>query len=308
MSFKEPLLVTPTPSSMNLTTPALREASQPQPKSISSNQFVLPAWQQGLAGGISASIGSCITQPIDLVKTRSQLQADSQGLVHTVRSIYSNGGVLAFYRGLSASVSRQMLYSSARFALYDVLKSYNVNPMVAGLAAGACGSFLASPFDLALVRTQNSKVVPTPSLPSVLVEAYREGGLATLWRGSAANVTRGAVVTMCQLSTFERAKQLVADHVEKPLHPVLLAFIGASISGVCTALFASPFDVLKARAMNNKSDKVNVVSLAIHWTKQRGILGWWSGILPYYSRVAPQVTIMLVTWDAMQRQLIKAQS
>jgi len=47
-----------------------------------------------------------------------------RGTVSTTLLVVKNEGVMALYRGLSASLLRQMTYSTVRFGAYDAFKDF----------------------------------------------------------------------------------------------------------------------------------------------------------------------------------------
>lgn len=69
-------------------------------------------------------------------------------------------GILALYNGLTASLLRQLTYSTTRFAIYEAIKvnvkSETFYSKVAIAAfAGCAGGFVGTPADLVNVRMQN---------------------------------------------------------------------------------------------------------------------------------------------------------
>ena len=73
-------------------------------------------------GGLASAGAACCTHPLDLLKVHLQTAGKdkSMGLVGMTGSIVRNQGILALYNGLSASLLRQLTYSTTRFAIYDV--------------------------------------------------------------------------------------------------------------------------------------------------------------------------------------------
>jgi solute carrier family 25 oxoglutarate transporter 11 len=73
----------------------------------------------------------------------------------------AEGGVKGFYRGIDSALMRQAVYATARLGLYftftDMIKERNDGAfptqwkIMASLTAGAMGSTIGNPFDLALV-------------------------------------------------------------------------------------------------------------------------------------------------------------
>ena len=136
-----------------------------------------------LYGGLSCQFAVLFTNPIDVVKTRMQLSGELSGssgqsaaagarrpgLVAVAQSLAANEGPRAFYRGFTASILREALYSSTRMGLYEPLKELlapGVSPsntslsvrIIAGGLAGALGALVSNPTDLVRVRMQVSRI------------------------------------------------------------------------------------------------------------------------------------------------------
>ena len=74
-------------------------------------------------GGLASAGAACCTHPLDLLKVHLQTSGkEKSSLYKTTANIVRNQGVLALYSGLSASLMRQLTYSTTRFAIYDVSK------------------------------------------------------------------------------------------------------------------------------------------------------------------------------------------
>ncbi|ELR11898.1 uncharacterized protein ACA1_274740, partial [Acanthamoeba castellanii str. Neff] len=59
------------------------------------------------------------THPVDLLKgSASGLAAPQLGLWKTTVSVFKEGGMVALYQGLSASLLRQATYTTTRFGCY----------------------------------------------------------------------------------------------------------------------------------------------------------------------------------------------
>ena len=72
-------------------------------------------------GGIASMEAACCTHPLDLLKVHLQTAGkEKTSLLKTTVNIVKNQGVLALYSGLSASLLRQLTYSTTRFGIYDV--------------------------------------------------------------------------------------------------------------------------------------------------------------------------------------------
>lgn len=72
-------------------------------------------------GGLASAGAACITHPLDLLKVHLQTGGkEKTSLVKSTVHIVRTQGFLALYNGLSASLLRQLTYSTTRFAIYDV--------------------------------------------------------------------------------------------------------------------------------------------------------------------------------------------
>jgi len=97
-----------------------------------SNQVFLSKWY---FGGLASAGAACCTHPLDLIKVHFQTAQNSlptpnrtvgvqskPTLLSTTSRIIRNEGVFALYNGLTASLLRQLTYSTTRFGMYEVAK------------------------------------------------------------------------------------------------------------------------------------------------------------------------------------------
>lgn len=98
-------------------------------------------------GGVASSGAACVTHPLDLLKVTLQTQQEGKMTIFQLTGkIIRERGVFALYNGLSASLLRQITYSTTRFGLYEVGKqeygnSFAGKVMLAGISGAAGGKF-----------------------------------------------------------------------------------------------------------------------------------------------------------------------
>lgn len=74
-------------------------------------------------------------------------------------------GILALYNGLTASLLRQLTYSTTRFGIYETIKkrvksdAFYTKVAIAAVA-GCAGGFVGTPADMVNVRMQNDMKLP----------------------------------------------------------------------------------------------------------------------------------------------------
>lgn len=136
-------------------------------------------------GGIASAGAASCTHPLDLIKVHMQTSSkvtfsnvDGQAkpkmtMLSTTVSIVRHQGVLALYNGLSASLLRQLTYSTTRFGIYETAKKElnkrsgkqnNAIPfyqkVFLAAISGSVGGFLGAPADMINVRMQNDIKLP----------------------------------------------------------------------------------------------------------------------------------------------------
>ncbi|KAL1196286.1 Mitochondrial uncoupling protein 6 [Cardamine amara subsp. amara] len=140
--------------------------------------------------------------------------------------IVKTEGPAALFSGVSATILRQMLYSATRMGIYDFLKRRwtdrltgnfpLVTKITAGLIAGAVGSAVGNPADVAMVRMQADGSLPLSrrrnykSVMDALERIVRHEGVSSLWRGSWLTVNRAMIVTASQFATYDHVKEIMS--------------------------------------------------------------------------------------------------
>lgn len=133
---------------------------------MSLNEHKMSRWY---FGGLASAGAACFTHPLDLLKVILQTQQEGKlSIIQVTSKICREQGVLTLYNGISASLLRQLTYSTTRFGIYEVGKqsinsdSFISKIMLAG-AAGAAGGLVGTPADMVNVRMQNDVKLPRES-------------------------------------------------------------------------------------------------------------------------------------------------
>ncbi|XP_067228080.1 mitochondrial dicarboxylate carrier isoform X2 [Chanodichthys erythropterus] len=221
-------------------------------------------------GGIASCAAACCTHPLDLIKVHLQTQQEvKMRMTSMATQVVRSDGLLALYNGLSASLCRQMTYSMTRFAIYetvrDKISSRNQGPMpfyqkiLLAAFGGLTGGFIGTPADMVNVRMQNDVKLPLELRRNYahaldgLLRVWNEEGIRKLFSGASMAASRGAMVTVGQLSCYDQAKQLllgtglVTDNIFTHIFSSLIA-------GGCATVLCQPMDVVKTRLMNSKGE------------------------------------------------------
>ncbi|KAI0479222.1 putative dicarboxylate carrier protein [Xylariaceae sp. FL0804] len=272
-----------------------------QKKQLVHRQIPYPFW----FGGSASSMAACVTHPLDLVKVRLQLRSgdaprNMRGtLLHVARS---PAGVRGLYDGLSASLLRQMTYSTVRFGVYEDLKRRLTPagakpslPLLVGLStfSGLLGGVAGNAADVTNVRMQQDAALAPArrrgyrhGLDGMLRMLREEGGVRSWFRGVWPNSTRAALMNAGQLASYDSFKALLLAHT--PLGDTTATHFAASfLAGFVATTVCSPVDVLKSRVMSASGGRQGLVPLVADIYAREGV-GWmFKGWVPAFLRLGP---------------------
>lgn len=264
-------------------------------------------------GGVAGSMAACVTHPLDLLKVHLQTQSVGRvSLVGSTVSIVKSQGVLAMYNGLSASILRQLTYSTTRFGMYEVGRQSIVKPgenlkfyqkiLLAG-ASGAAGGFVGTPADMVNVRMQNDIKLPRESRRNYknaldgLWQVFRHEGPLKLFSGGGTATARAVLMTIGQISFYEQIKQLLltTPYFGDDLTTHFTSSLAAA--GIATTL-TQPLDVLKTRMMNAKPGEYKSILHCVLEINKLGILAFFKGYIPAFVRLGPHT---ILTWVFLEQ-------
>lgn len=266
------------------------------------------------------------THPIDLIKVRLMMDFNRgarENPLTVATNIVRQGGLLALYKGLSASLLRQATYSMTRFGAYGPVKDYitqkDPSPsawqkIVSGMIAGAIGAVVGNPADLTMVRMQaDGKAPPAErynytSVGNGLARIVREEGVANLWRGSQPTIVRAMLVTAAQLGAYDQFKFMLLHQMKLFKDDIKLHIVASFAAGFVAAVVTNPVDVVKTRIMNQGNAKAATTTPnamkyrgMMHCFStimvQEGPMGFYKGFVPNFLRLGPQTIMTFIFYE-----------
>uniref|UniRef100_F7GMZ1 Mitochondrial dicarboxylate carrier n=1 Tax=Macaca mulatta TaxID=9544 RepID=F7GMZ1_MACMU len=266
-------------------------------------------------GGLASCGAACCTHPLDLLKVHLQTQQEVKlRMTGMALRVVRTDGILALYSGLSASLCRQMTYSLTRFAIYETVRDRvakgSQGPLpfhqkvLLGSISGLAGGFVGTPADLVNVRL----VSPPPYLQGIWARCLASPlasplacaeGLRRLFSGATMASSRGALVTVGQLSCYDQAKQLVLS-TGYLSDNIFTHFVASFIAGGCATFLCQPLDVLKTRLMNSKGEYQGVFHCAVE-TAKLGPLAFYKGLVPAGIRLIPHTVLTFVFLEQLRK-------
>lgn len=284
--------------------------------------------------GLSCMCAATVTNPIDVIKTRMQLD-NELGSQHESRNIFHNRyyrglvrgaariaheeGIRGLYKGITPSLMREASYSTLRLGLYEPLKEWfgATDPahtplwkkVCSGAIAGAIGSAIACPTDVVKIRLM--------ALPSGNKWEYRHTfhafqaivaneGIRGLWTGVNATVKRSALVSATAVSSYDHAKHKILNAGLLQEGPVL-HIMASSIAGFVTNCVSSPMDMVRTRYMNQKKDcnkkpllyrgTIDCIAKTVH---KEGLFGLYKGFIPNWTRTGTHTVVTFFVFEQLR--------
>jgi len=175
----------------------------------------IPISLQALAGGLAGASQTVVTNPLEIVKIRMQLNPGSK-LIQTVSEI----GLFGLYKGLPPCLLRDITFSSLYFTAYATLKKKFTDDtnnlslpytLLAGFLAGFPAAFLSTPGDVIKTRLQAKPVKGVAMYTGTInaaVNIIAHEGFKGLFKGAGARCVRSPPQFAVTLFVYESLQRL----------------------------------------------------------------------------------------------------
>ena len=259
-----------------------------------------------IAGGVAGCVGKTITAPLSRLTILLQVGPLSQsiasnvgsatanisrssGLYHATKQVFTEEGILSFWKGNMTSVIHRFPYSAINFTVYDELQMVTrklnghetpITRFISGSIAGGIACFACYPLDL--VRTQLT-VLKTPitngqryqsksffgSITSTICTILEQEGLKGLYRGlmiSLAVTIPTFGISFCVYGTVKEKllNQSNGNHFkffQDPIPGHLNAYgsmFSGAMSGIISSVLLFPADSIRRRIQVEKVLNYNI--------------------------------------------------
>lgn len=282
-------------------------------------------WQAFVYGGLAAMTAETLTFPLDMCKTRLQVQgqvADTRftkvkyrGMSHTLLSVVRQEGLGALFTGAKFAVFRQATYGTIRLGIYysvkgrweeDGSKMPLPQLVLLGASAGVIGSYVTTPTDVMRVRIQAVHHASSPPLLRSFINLLKTEGWRGFYRGAVPNAQRAAVVNGVQIPAYDVTKRNLLSH---GYTDGKVTHFGASLfAGFLGSCFSQPIDVAKTRMMNQKlitdpSVRIykGVTDTLLSTLRHEGVSALWKGFVPTFCRLGPWNVLFFMSLEQFRR-------
>ncbi|EPT04449.1 hypothetical protein FOMPIDRAFT_1034659 [Fomitopsis schrenkii] len=300
-------------------------ANNSTPTQGASSQYAL----KFVFAAVSNMAASAATNPLDIVKVRQQLRTQLPGA--RSNAFWTVGvemarteGVLSLMKGFSASMLRELAYSGMRLGSYEYFKDVlyarsrgalsreGVGLKVAAATiASALGSAAANPTDLVKVRMQAHYPAGSPykNMRHAFASIWREGasgtgtaagGVRALYRGVYPTTTRGIVLSVSQICSYDQAKQVLKRRGLMQ-EGVGLHFAASMFAGLVCSITSNPVDVVKVRLMNDSGHMYRGVPDCVRTIITReGPLAFYKGFGMCWARLGLHTVLTFIVFEQLR--------
>ncbi|GFP67854.1 mitochondrial oxaloacetate transport protein [Saccharomyces cerevisiae] len=287
-----------------------------------------------VAGGLAACIAVTVTNPIELIKIRMQLQGEMSASAAKVYKnpiqgmavIFKNEGIKGLQKGLNAAYIYQIGLNGSRLGFYEPIRSslnqlffpdqephkvqsVGVN-VFSGAASGIIGAVIGSPLFLVKTRLQSYsefiKIGEQTHYTGVwngLVTIFKTEGVKGLFRGIDTAILRTGAGSSVQLPIYNTAKNILVKNDLMKDGPAL-HLTASTISGLGVAVVMNPWDVILTRIYNQKGDLYKgPIDCLVKTVRIEGVTALYKGFAAQVFRIAPH-TIMCLTFMEQTMKLV----
>lgn len=293
-----------------------------------------------IAGGLAACGAVTFTNPIELVKTRMQLQGELsktkgpkvyKNPVQALVLIYKNEGIRGIQKGLACAYVYQLGLNGCRLGLYEPTRNvFNgifypesdprrvqnipIN-IAAGAISGIAGAIIGSPMYLVKTRMQSystqiqiGEQTHYTSAWQGLRAIYKAEGIKGLFRGVDAAILRTGAGSAAQLPIYNFTKHEMLNSGFFGEGPAL--HLSASVvAGFGVGIVMNPWDVILTRVYNQKGDLYSgPVDCFVKTVRSEGIMALYKGFGAQILRIAPHTVLTLMFMEQTMKLVYSVES
>ncbi|PMD17309.1 mitochondrial carrier [Hyaloscypha hepaticicola] len=251
-----------------------------------------------LAGAICCSVTHGALTPVDVVKTRIQLDpiTYNKGLFGGFRQVVAKEGAGALLTGFGPTAAGYFLQGAFKFGGYELFKQQSINILgyesasnnrtAVYLASAACAEFFA---DIALCPLEATRIrlVSEPTYANGLIGGFskmlKNEGVGAFYAGFGPILFKQVPYTMAKFVVYEKVAELAWRQIDKSTASDALQTtvnLGSGlIAGFAAAIVSQPADTMLSKINKTKGlPGEGTTSRLIKIAKELGLKGSYAGI------------------------------
>ena len=292
---------------------------------------------------MAGTVASCITNPLEVIKTQLQSSSFSSAVhgeyaaaaghpVTIAQRIFAESGVAGFFKGLKPTLIGIIPARSIYFYAYGRTKKALAqkewlpegsvgNAILSGFAAGVASNTVTNPIWMVKTRMQlladhTAGQVAYNTYGQAIQSIMKEEGIGGFYRGLSASYwgcTEGAI----QFLLYERVKGNLLEKVNEerareglpPTEqlPKATYFFSAAFAKGCASILTYPHEVARTRL--REQARSGVFKYNGMWNtigiiaKEEGRSGLYAGMGVHLSKVVPNSAIMFLAYEVVNSWL-----
>ncbi|KAK9891635.1 hypothetical protein WA026_015598 [Henosepilachna vigintioctopunctata] len=285
-----------------------------------------------LSGCTASAVIVCSFYPLDLIKTRLQIQSEAlltskhdpnyyYGMVDCMLKMYKKEGILSFWKGILPPLVVHTPRRGLKFYIFEEFKKYSLDNkdqsqlkiyLLGGICTGLVEGILMTPFEVIKIMLQSNRSVvqKTPSSWKMTQIVISTGGygLNGLFKGLTATILEMTIYNIFFFGTYYSVQDILATHENRKLKFSEKILLGMASSSFAT-VFSIPLDVAKSRiqspasASNGKKYKWTFPTMRTIY-KEEGLTALTKGLFVKILRHAPAGSIMLIMNDYLNQYFL----
>ncbi|KAK2053770.1 mitochondrial carrier [Colletotrichum caudatum] len=251
-----------------------------------------------LAGAVCCSVTHGALTPVDVVKTRIQLDPATynRGLIGGFRQVIQSEGAGALLTGFGPTAAGYFLQGSLKFGGYEFFKQQSINLIgyenavnnrtAVYLASSAAAEFFA---DIALCPLEATRIrlVSEPTYASGLISGFgkmlKNEGVGAFYAGFGPILFKQIPYTMSKFVVYEKVSEMIfRSYPKNSLSDGAQTAVNLGsglIAGFAAAIVSQPADTMLSKINKTKGlPGEGTTSRLIKIAKELGIRGSYTGI------------------------------
>lgn len=278
------------------------------------------------AGALAGMVNTLVLSPLDVVKTRLQVQGSSsasathyRGLFHALRSMLHQEGLSSYYRGLSASLWAFVPNWAIYWYTYETFKRTYTSPgtrptpfvhVISALSAGAITAVTTAPFWTLKSRLQVD-ITSAPALrryrsvPHGFRKIIAEEGVSGLYKGLTPTLL-GLGHVGIQFPLYEHLKSTLSGGNYDDLKAAHV-LVASSLSKIVASAVFYPHEVLRTRIQVDRTvgagiiEPVRMARLIKDILRKDGAKGLYRGFGTNLMRTVPACMLTFTSYELAKR-------